>query len=56
MKGIDMNLAFNLEVIYKKEIKLKEKINCYYSLENNRNIVTIKSENDEAVHAVVKLY
>ena len=25
----------NLEVIYKKELKLYEKINCYYSFENN---------------------
>ena len=39
------NYTFNnLEVIYKKEIKLNEKINCYYSLEDNKHIVTIKSE------------
>lgn len=46
----------NLEVIYKKEIKLHEKINCYYSFENNKHIITIKSEDDTVVHAIVKLY
>ncbi len=50
------NTFHNLEVIYKKEIKLHEKINCYYSCENEKHVVTIKSENNETVHAVVKLY
>ena len=46
----------NLEVIYKKEIKLKENINCYYSSQNNQHIVTIKNENNSIIHAIVKLY
>ena len=46
----------NLEVIYKKEIKLYEKINCYYSFEDNKHIVTIKSEDNETLHAIIKLY
>lgn len=50
------NTFNNLEVIYKKEIKLNEKINCYYSFENNTHIITIKSEDNETVHAVIKLY
>jgi len=50
------NVFHNLEVIYKKEIKIHEKINCYYSLENDKHIVTIKNENNEIVHAIVKLY
>lgn len=51
------NTVFNnLEIVYKKEIKLKENINCYYSLENNKHIVTIKSEDDSTIHAIVKLY
>ena len=50
------NTFHNLEVIYKKEIKLYEKINCYYSFENNKHIITIKGENNETVHAVIKLY
>lgn len=50
------NTFYNLEVIYKKEIKLHEKINCYYSFENEKHVVTIKSEDDTVVHAIVKLY
>ena len=50
------NTFHNLEIIYKKEIKLKEKINCYYSFENNKHVVTIKNEDNTIVHAMVKLY
>lgn len=51
------NCTFNnLEVVYKKEIKLKESINCYYSLEDKKHIVTIKNEDNSVVHAIIKLY
>jgi len=50
------NTFHNLEVIYKKEIKLCKKINCYYSFESNKHIVTIKSENNEIIHSIIKLY
>ena len=46
----------NLEIFYKKEIKLKESIKCYYSFEYNKHVITIKSEDDSIVHAIVKLY
>lgn len=46
----------NLEIIYKKEIKLKENINCYYSFEDNKHIITIKNSDNSLVHAIVKLY
>jgi len=55
-KIYNSNTFLNLEVIYKKEIKLHEKINCYYSFENDKHIITIKSEDNETVHSVVKLY
>ena len=51
------NYTFNnLEVVYKKEIKLKESINCYYSLEDEKHIITIKNEDNSVVHAIIKLY
>ena len=51
------NIKFNnLEITYKKEIKPKEIIKCYYSFEENKHIVTIKSKDDSTVHAIVKLY
>ena len=46
----------NLEIFYKKEIKYQEKIHCYYSFENNQHIITIKSQDDSIVHAIVKLF
>lgn len=46
----------NIEIIYKKEIKLKEYINCYYSFEDNKHIVTIKNNDNSFIHAIIKLY
>lgn len=46
----------NLEIFYKKEIQYKEKINCYYTFENNEHIITIKSNDDSVLHAIVKLF
>lgn len=51
------NLTFNnIEIIYKKEIKLKDNINCYYSLENNKHIITIKNEDNSIIHSIIILY
>ena len=46
----------NIEIIYKKEIKLKDNINCYYSLENNKHIITIKNEDNSIIHSIIILY
>lgn len=46
----------NVQIHYKKEIKYGEKIKCYYSLKNNKHIITIKNEDDSVLHSIVKLY
>ena len=46
----------NLEIIYKKEIKYKDNINCYYSFENDKHTITIKNNDNSIIHAIVKLY
>ncbi len=46
----------NIEIHYKKEIKYKDKINCYYTFENNKHIIVIKNEDDSILHSVIKLY
>ena len=46
----------NIEIIYRKQIKLDDTIKCFYSYYNNQHIVTIKSEDLSVVHAIVKLY
>lgn len=46
----------NIEIFYKKEIKYREIINCYYSFEDNKHIVTIKSEDNSILHSIITLY
>lgn len=45
----------NIEIMYKKEIKYKEKIKCLYKYENNEHIVAIKSDDLKTLHAIIKL-
>lgn len=46
----------NVEIMYKRQIKLDDNIICYYTQNENENIVTIKSEDDKTLHAIIKLY
>lgn len=46
----------NIEIFYKKEIKYGEIINCYYSFEDNKHIVTIKSDDNSILHSIITLY
>ena len=49
------NTFNNIEIMYKKEIKYKDKIKCLYKCENNEHIVVIKSEDLNTLHAIIKL-
>lgn len=50
------NISFNnVEIMYKKEIKLGETIKCFYSNINNEHYVTIKSEDEKSLHSIIKL-
>lgn len=56
-ENIYNNTIFNnLEIVYKKEIKLNEKINCYYSFEDNKHFIIIKNVTDTIIHSIIKLY
>lgn len=50
-----MQNASNIEVMYKKEITEMSNIKCLYSIENDAHIVTIKSEDEKILHAIIKL-
>ncbi len=52
---IDKTEFNNIEIMYKKEIKLGEIVKCNYSKLNNENIIVIKSEDEKILHAIVKL-
>lgn len=43
------------EVMYKKEIKLGENVKAIYSKENDFHYVTIKSEDESTLHAIIRL-
>ena len=46
----------NIEIMYKKQIKLEDSIEVYYGVtENNENSVVIKNS-DGSVHAIIKLF
>lgn len=46
----------NIEIMYKKGITSNDTVKCLYSYENDAHFVTIKSEDDKTIHAIVKLY
>lgn len=57
-EDIFSNINFsNVEIMYKHEAKLGDKISVFYShTENDEYIVTIKNEVNQNLHAIVKLY
>ncbi len=44
-----------IRIMYKKEIKLGEIVNCKYSYENNKHIIVIQSEDEKTLHAIIEL-
>jgi len=50
-----MQGAKSVEVLYKKEIRDAKKIKCFYGIQDGFHYATIKSENEETVHAIVRL-
>lgn len=45
----------NVRVTYKHQIKLGDKVKCYYSCKDNIHTVVIKSEDESIVHSIVEL-
>ena len=46
----------NVRISYKKEIKLRDTVKCKYSFENGKHIVTVKSEDDKIIHAIIQMH
>lgn len=48
----------NLEILYKKQIKLGDTIKCFYSYNetSKQHIVTIKSEDLKTIHSIIKIF
>lgn len=45
----------NIRISYKKEIKLGETVKCKYAFQDNRHIVSIKSEDEKVLHAIIEM-
>jgi medium-chain acyl-[acyl-carrier-protein] hydrolase len=52
---LDSKEFSEVEINYKKEIKFGETVKCNYSVVDDEIIVTIKSEDESATHAIIKL-
>lgn len=46
----------NIEIMYKKQVKLGETVNCFYSFSENSHFVTIKNNIDSSINAIVKMF
>ena len=43
-----------IDIMYKKEIKLNDTVKCFYSNEDNVHTISIKSEDEKTLHAVIR--
>lgn len=46
----------NVEIMYKHEAKLGDKLLFYFAHQNGSNIVTIKTKNDNKLNCIIRLY
>ena len=45
----------NIEIMYKKASKYREKLECYYAKENEKHVVAIKDKENN-IHAIIRLW
>lgn len=51
--GAELN---NVEILYKRELKYGDIVKSYLYKENNSYIIVMKSEDEQTLHAIIKLY
>lgn len=44
-----------VRIMYKHQILLGDKVKCYYNNQENKDIITIKSQDNSTLHAIVEL-
>ncbi len=53
----DVGLNFkSLEIYYKRQTKLGEKVNMYYTKTEDAYVIAIKSEDGKTLHTILKFY
>lgn len=50
----EFNSCTELEIMYKHQIRLDDNVTLFYSSENNENCVSIKSDNGNVLHSIIK--
>ena len=45
----------NVRIMYKHQVLLGDKVKCYYTKQDNKEIITLKSEDDSVLHAIIEL-
>lgn len=50
------NQLDNLRIMYKHQIKFGEEVKCFYSKQEDGHYITIKSNDEKILHAIVKLW
>ena len=54
-EDIYQNCTFkNIEIMYKKEILVGKLVKCFYSFVDNCHFISIKSEDENILHAIIK--
>lgn len=49
-------MQFNhIEIMYKKSIRLGDTVKCFYTASDNAHYITIKSNDEKSLHAIVRL-
>lgn len=50
---VDIKEICNLDIMYRKEIKLDDTVKCLYSFDGEKHTVSIKSEDEKDLHAIL---
>lgn len=46
----------NVRIMYKHQIKLDNSVKCFYTKQDDGHYISIKSENEKILHAIIKLW
>ena len=53
---IEVDRLNNIRIMYKHQITYNDKVQCLYKRQEDKNIITIKSEDGKVLHAVLELF
>ena len=46
----------NVRIMYKHQILLNDEINCKYTMEENKHIISLKNKDESVLHSIIELY